>query len=243
MNTNRIALYAGTRNIYHDMVVSAKSLLYHNGADNVIFLIEDDEFPEQLPDLFTCINVSNQTYFPSTGPNFKCRWTYMVMMRVALTKLFPTIDRMLTLDHDTIIRKPIDYIWNVNLAGYYYAAVEEKQIRNRKHPYYNFGVTLHNLAQLRKDGADDTIIRSVNSAYFQYCEQDAVNSVCAGHILEIPPEYNAMWFNRPTVPEQDIIIKHYAATSTSLSERDDYKYYDSLTWDTVLNHQKGVDLN
>lgn len=45
----RVVVYAGTRNLYHDMVVSAKSLLCHDGADRIIFLIEDDAFPECLP--------------------------------------------------------------------------------------------------------------------------------------------------------------------------------------------------
>lgn len=47
----KVVVYAGTRNVYHNMVVAAKSLLNHTQMDRVWFLIEDDEFPEELPDV------------------------------------------------------------------------------------------------------------------------------------------------------------------------------------------------
>ena len=233
---DRLAVYAGTRNIYHDMLVSAKSLLYHNGADRVVFLIEDDAFPEYLPDCITTMNVSHQTFFSPSGPNYRSRWTYMVMIRTALTKLFPDVDRILSLDHDTIIRKPIDDLWNIDLSDNYFAAVEEKQITNRPHPYYNFGVVMHNLAKLRADARDDIIIHTLNARQFTYCEQDAVNELCAQRFVSLPPEYNAMSFNKPPVPDQDVAIRHYAAQNHNLRSMPDYQRYDALTWNQILSH-------
>lgn len=232
----RLAVYAGTCNIYHDMTVSARSLLYHNGADRIVFLIEDDTFPEELPECVSVMNVSGQTYFRPDGPNFNSRWTYMVMMRTALTKLFPDADRILSLDHDTIIRKPIDDLWRIDLSGYYFAAVEEKQITVRKHPYYNFGVVMHNLAKLREDAMDDAIIANINSKYFGYCEQDAVNDLCYGKFLPLPPEYNAYNFQSPRVPEENVIIRHYAACGANLRNYADYKTYDRMSWAQALSH-------
>lgn len=234
----RTAVYTGTRNIYHDMLVSAKSLLFHNGADRVYFLIEDDTFPEPLPDCITPMNISGQTFFPASGPNFKSRWTYMVMIRIALAKIFPKLDRILSLDHDTIVRKPVDYLWNLDLGSHYFAAVEEKQITIRQHPYYNFGVVLHNLAQLR-DGMDDTIIRLLNTTYFGFCEQDAANSICRNNILPLLPEYNAFGFQKPCVSEDEAIIRHYAAYNSNLRTFDDYKFYEKLSWDQILSDRKG----
>ena len=234
----RTALYAGTRNLYHDMVVCAKSLLYHDGADHVIFLTEDDTFPEDLPPCFEIINVSGQKYFPPSGPNYHSRWTYMVLMRTALCYLLPHLDRILVLDCDTIVNKPIDYLWDVDITPYYFAMVEEKQIKNRSHPYFNFGVAIHNLAKLR-DGTADTIIRTINSVQLQYCEQDAVNSVCTRHVLELPPEYNATFFNIPRIPDGEEYIKHYAAWRP-FNTKPGYATYDALTWDQVLHmKQKG----
>lgn len=243
MKDERVAIYAGTRNIYLDMVVSAKSLLYHNGADRVIFLTEDDEFPVQLPDCISCVNVSGQQYFRPDGPNYTCQWTYMVMMRTALAKLFPDLHRVLVLDHDTIIRQPLDELWDTNLDGYYFALVEENFINQRSHPYYNFGVALHNLDELRKDNADDTIINAVNNVYFAYCEQDAVNSLCKKKILALPTKFNVLGFNQPEVPGQHIVIRHYAAGRRPLSQFGDYRLFEAMTWDYVLGNSHGNIVN
>jgi len=234
--SERVALYAATRNLYDDMVVSAKSLLANNGADKIYFLIEDESFPHDLPSCIHPVDVSNQTIFPPSGPNFTCRWTYMALIRVALSRLFTGLDKILTLDVDTITHKPIDYLWNLDLSNYYFAMVEEQQIRHRQHPYFNFGVCMQNLAKLR-DGADNVIITTINTTWLNYPEQDAVNSVCRRHIFNLPPEYNAMWFNIPPVPDDDVCIKHYANKFIPFSMNEDYKHYAALSWDDVFNLQ------
>ena len=237
----RTALYAGTRNLYNDMVVCAKSLLYHNGADQVYFLTEDDTFPEDLPECISTINVSGQQYFPRTGPNYNSSWTYMVLIRTALPFIFPELDRILVLDCDTIVNKDISFLWNVDISNHYYAMVEEKQITNRTHPYYNFGVAVHNLAKLR-DGTADVIIRTINTVQLPYCEQDAVNSVCRKHILELPPEYNATFFNVPHIPDGQEVIKHYAACRP-FNTKPGYTTYNALTWEQVMSMKEkgGID--
>jgi len=55
----RAAVYAGTRNVYQDMIPAMKSLLIHSNVEKVYFLIEDDTFPYPLPPEVECINVSN----------------------------------------------------------------------------------------------------------------------------------------------------------------------------------------
>ena len=102
---------------------------------------------------------------------------------------------------------------------------------------------MHNLKKLREDGADDTIIRSINTVWFEFCEQDAVNSVCKRHFLELPQAFNAMRFSFPQVPEEDVIIKHYAARHMPLNTNEDYRYYEQFSWDQILDHKKGVHTN
>ena len=52
------AVYSGTRNLYRDMATSAKSLIANSSVDRVHFLIEDDEFDEELPDVIDVQNVN-----------------------------------------------------------------------------------------------------------------------------------------------------------------------------------------
>lgn len=55
----RAAVYSGTRNVYSQMLTSAKSLLIHSNVEKIYFLIEDDKFSEPLPNEIECINISN----------------------------------------------------------------------------------------------------------------------------------------------------------------------------------------
>ena len=102
----RTAVYTGTRNLYPYMISAAKSLLIHSNVEQIYFLIEDDVFPYDLPPKTHTINVSNQQYFKKDGPNFKSEFTYMALIRVALTKILQE-DIVLSLDVDTIVNENI----------------------------------------------------------------------------------------------------------------------------------------
>ena len=41
------------------MLTAAKSLLMHSNVEKIYFLIEDDEFPYEVPQEIECINISN----------------------------------------------------------------------------------------------------------------------------------------------------------------------------------------
>lgn len=232
----RVAVYCGTRNIYPCMVTAAKSLLYHKGADRVYFLIEDDTFPVQLPDCISTINVSNQTFFHPDGPNYHQHWTYMVLMRAALSKFFPQYDKILSLDVDTIVNANIDSIWNFDLTGKYYAGVREIIPGTETlQAWCNFGVIMLNLKQLR-DGTEDKVIHLINTKHFDFNEQEAFRDVVKDNFLSLPPEYNALWYSSSSVPQSCARIIHYA----------NHPRYDSIllfrkyarkSWDEILNRR------
>jgi len=50
----------------------------------------------------------------------------MVLVRAAYTKIFPHLDRILSIDMDTIVNENISELWDLDLTDYYLAAVEEK---------------------------------------------------------------------------------------------------------------------
>ena len=112
----KTAVYSGTRNLYEAMSTAAKSLLFHSSVDKIYFLIEDDEFPEKLPSKIETINVSNQEYFPKNSANFKSPFSYMALLRVCYTKLFPNLDKILQLDVDTVVVDNIDELWGIDLT-------------------------------------------------------------------------------------------------------------------------------
>lgn len=206
----RAACYCGTRNVYEEMLTSAKSLLLHSNVEKIYFLIEDDEFPVQLPPCIECINVSNQTFFKPDGPNFNSRWTYMTLMRVALTKILPkTLDKVLSIDIDTIVVNDVSRLWEKNFDDYYFMAVKEIKLSKPERPYINFGVHMQNLKKMREDGIDDILIEALNTKEYRFKEQDCVNELCQDKIKLMSGRYNASeWI---TGVHPGFCIRHFAA--------------------------------
>lgn len=202
----RHAAYCGTQNVYSQMETAAKSLVANTKVDVVHFLIEDDEFPTELPSIVQVHNVSNQEWFDLNGPNARTGWTWMVLMRAALCHVLPDVDVVLSLDCDTVCHGDATDIWDLPIDGCYYAGVSERHKSVDGLQYANMGVALFNLAKLR-DGKADEVIGVINSHKFTWPEQDAFNYLCQGRICEMPRKYNDMAFNGYA---DGPVITHYA---------------------------------
>ena len=223
----KVAVYSGTRNIYHKMVPSIKALLHNSDVNKIYVLIEDDEFPEYLPPECECINISNQKYFDPEGPNFKSPWSYMVLLRAAYHKIFPDLDKILSIDVDAFTVRRIDELWNALMDDCYICAVQEK--KNKKYNLYvNCGVMLMDLKKLR-DGKGDEIIAALNKNKYEFAEQDCFNFLCAGHIATLPAWYNA---HIGTYEVQNPKIIHYAGRS-HWPDSYEYRMFDKMPWEEV----------
>lgn len=236
----RVAVYCGTYNTYMNMATSAKSLLWNTRMDKIYFLIEDDEFPYELPDngIIECINVKNQKYFPPDGPNFNNSWSYMCMMRAAFSKLIP-YDKILSLDIDVVIQEDIGCLWDLDLTDYYLAGVPEPQRQKSTNDplYINFGVVMMNLAKIREDGIDDQVIKELNTSKFGCPEQDAFNKCCAWNILQLPNDYNATIHSHITGEAEKERIIHYAGIRF-WRHFGHVKEYNNRKWDNVIERQR-----
>lgn len=202
----KAAVYTGSRNLYVDMATAVKSLLLNSDVDVVYLLIEDDEFPFNLPDCVKTINVSKQTFFPADGPNMKSGYTYFAMMRATLCFLFPELDKILSLDTDTIVDKDISDVWDIDLGDNYFAASKEEHRSYEGLMYTNTGVSLYNLRELRNGKAQE-VIDTLNRRRYTWVEQDVFNYLCQGRILDMPSCYNV---NTWTAPTDDKRILHFA---------------------------------
>ena len=188
--TKRAVVYAGTRKLYRDMVGAVKSLLTYNPDVRVYLLIEDDSFPYWMPECVETVNVSGQPWFRHDGPNYKSGWSYMILLRAALTKLFPEYDRILSLDVDTIVQEDLSFLWEMDMDGKGVAAVPEYMIKSRPKNYINVGVMMQNLALIREEEADNRMIDMLNRRKFLWPEQDALNNVFYGRMNILPVRYN-----------------------------------------------------
>lgn len=230
---HKYACYCVTRNIYDKVIPSLKSLLKNSDVDTVYILAEDPAIGHPLPlSRVKVIDVSGQTYFPPTGPNFTCQWTYMVMMRVALCHILPDVDKILSLDCDTIVREDISDLWNWDLRDDYFAAAQEIHRDFHGQAYHNCGVVMWNLKQMR-DGKADEVIRALNTRRYQFCEQDALNALCAGRIQALPSMYNVCRFTKEPWPAPK--IRHHAAEGDWYNREAEVRYWKDLPWKEVLS--------
>ena len=228
----RIVFMFGTRDWYHRMALSLKSLLRYTYIDTVYFMIEDDFFPEPLPPFVHCVNVSNQQYFPKDGPNYTSIYSYMVLLRAALPLIFPEIDIALCIDADTITQADISGIWDTDMTNKYMAAVKELHAIHG-HDYYNCGVMLMNFAKMRQDYVPELAIKLLNEKYYRWKEQDVLNDLCRYRIAELPSCYNFA----PGITERTIepaLVRHYiGGKSVKETMLRDAAEYENMSWNEI----------
>jgi len=212
----RVAVYFATRNYYAMMAASAKSLLRHTRMDRVWFLIEDDAFPEELPDVIRTKNISNQTWFEKDGPNYSAGWTYTCLLPLAFPEIFPEEDRVLRLDDDVVIEKDIGPLLDMDMRGNVLAMVEEPVRSKFPFRYFNAGVALMDLKQLRETGRYRKMIDLANREQLTAMDQDALNVFCQGEILKLDPRWNDA--GHITEHTDDPYITHYAGARKPYGE-------------------------
>ena len=237
------AVYTGTKNLYGDMQTAAKSLIANSDVDKVWLLVEDDSFDYWLPDICEVVDVHDQQFFPNDGPNMSTQYTYMAMIRCALALMpqFADLDRILSLDVDTIANRRVSDVWDLPLGDeYYFAAVREQHRSIGNLMYTNIGVTLMNLDKLRNGKAEE-FVDALNRWQFRWIEQDVMNYLCQGRILEMPPEYNACDFTK----HDFVRIRHFAAQGADRWRKDNLvRQYREMSWDKALKfHEKQVAKN
>lgn len=192
-------IYTGSRNLYPYIHASLKSLLEHNKVDKVYLFIEDDEFPFDLPKNCEVRNVSNQTYFPETGVNHSSPFTYFCLLRVCLAEMLPNEDKIISLDADTIVNDSLEDMWNIDLTGKWFAMCPEELGKYRPfgkdQKYYNAGVALYNLKQLRKDKIVPTMVKYLNKVESLCMDQEAWNYFGQDKAVILPVRFNETPFN------------------------------------------------
>lgn len=201
----KTVVYLATKNLYPSASVCINSLRKNGNVDEVFILTEGGFHKDGV----TEIDVSGQTFFPIDGMNYNTRWTWMALMKTAMTEIFPDKDKVLILDCDTIVEKDISSLWEYDL-DYYGMARQHGDGRNGMFTtgyYFNAGVMMCNLNKLR-DGTEAEIRRRLNEKKYTYPEQDCINEVCKDHITTLPGRYNSCQF---VLQDSDIVIRHFAA--------------------------------
>lgn len=187
-------IYAATRNLYEPLSVTIKSLLDHNSPDMIYILAEDDELPFEIDAPHKVINVSGQLIFPETSANYNSQFTYMALMRIMYVYLLPEVDKVLQLDVDTIVCDNLRPLYDMDITDRWAACVPEyfSNYKPFHMQYYNIGVCLYNLAQMRKENVVPLMVQDLNINRYMCLEQDILNKYGAplNKLVPVPSRYN-----------------------------------------------------
>ena len=175
-------------------------------------LAEDDEFPYELPIDVEMVNVSDQTYFPDIATHRKDDFGgYINHLKIWYSKFLP-VNKVIHLDIDTIICDKLDGLWKKDVSGKWLAAVPESQkwYNPFGDKYYNTGVVLFNLAQIRKDKPQQDMTDYLLNTDQPYADQNAWNKFGyeQDKIAELDLRYNE---SRVTGMTDNPAIVHYCS--------------------------------
>ena len=169
-------VYALTRNFYEMGVPSMRSVLKHNPKAKIYLIAEDDAVDIGIP--LTVINASGQSWFTERNcVNMRNNFGGAInLLKVCYPELLP-VDKVIHLDADAIVCESLEPMWNTDMKGKWVAAVPEYkgQYKPFGDPYYNMGVALINLAQLRADNIMPEMIYYLQAVKQPFVDQDAWN--------------------------------------------------------------------
>ena len=170
---------------------SIRSLREHNPDVNIYVVTETPYIDIKGVKV---VNVRDQRWFmPETCVNYFNMFTYIGLLKVCYPTLFDC-DKVIHMDADTIICDSLEDMWNIDLTDKWYAMCNEQYGKYKifGDKYYNAGVFVLNLEQMRKDGIQDQMVEYLNTVPQPYCEQDAFNkyAIEQNKIVEMPIRFN-----------------------------------------------------
>ena len=194
-------VYFGSREIYRDFETAVRSMLAFNPDARVWTVTED---PGPFYDLPVQNIVWNwQEYF--TELPTRTKWKAFGPIRAAFTKILP-LDRVISIDCDTIVRGSIAELWEMDLYDRHVAMCPELWMKAADgRPYHNNGICVMDLKRIREDGVDDRMIRELNTVYHPFVGQDAMQMYC--RILDLDSRWNCSKFTKPCA---EPVILHFA---------------------------------
>ena len=160
--------------------------------------------------------------------------------RILLPELLQKHKQCLYLDGDIVVAGDIGDLVMMELPRHVYIAAVKtvmlqtarKKIQEKRRDqlgineidsYFNAGVTLMNLEQLRINNCVQKMI-SLIPLSFPLQDQDILNKVCYGHLLNLPPKYNAM----------PITLSNYSSRASKVYSKEDLD--EAREKPVIINH-------
>lgn len=205
-----VALAADPQYLQH-AAATLHSLLQQHPRGVRVHLVRSDVAAPRLDDLRGMVEaMGGQFHVVTVPPQQFARlkphpfFGTHAWMRMLLPELLPEVKRVLYLDSDTIVCRPLDELVKLDLNGHWVAAVVNPlyphQSLERLAPlgihqvqrYFNSGVLLMDLEVMRAQGLCADLLKFADEHHegFLYPDQDVLNAVLQGRWLSLPPQFN-----------------------------------------------------
>ncbi len=210
-----------------------KSLLDSSSDSFHAICLVTEEIPREMQEMLSRLGNGRveMEYLPLKGRldgyYTDARYSEAASFRLLLPELLPDYDKILYLDCDIIVRQDMEALFhNTDLKDNYLAAVYEAPIERQAErikalgcipgQYFNSGVLLINLKQMREEDVSSKLLKACEKDYMEFPDQDALNQVCQGRVLPLSPVYNGI---------RTFFLPQY--------EKDFCKVYSSDLWNQV----------
>lgn len=216
-------VYVSDENYMHFVETSSASLLKTN-PDAHITIVS----PEPLETKFDNVVIPLEGTYKQRGQND--RITSTTYLKLFLTEL--PYDKILFIDPDTIIQKPLDDLWNMEveylgLCESHDAGKEQaKDLGIEK--YVNTGVMLMNLKALRKIKFTQKCLNAKATPKFWCHEETLLNVAMQGKITFLPEKWNYCHnrkYGERSISLEDVAVLHICGKDKSLMY---YMPYDEI---------------
>jgi lipopolysaccharide biosynthesis glycosyltransferase len=128
------------------------------------------------------------------------------LFRLRIGSLLPDeIERVIYIDADVTVRRPLDELWDTDLDGCALGAVRDPVVPwaaapaglpwteigvAPDTPYFNAGVLVVDISTWRSQRISEDALQFLNRRRFRYADQCALNTVVAGAWTPIGPQWN-----------------------------------------------------
>jgi lipopolysaccharide biosynthesis glycosyltransferase len=199
-------VFASDRGYLPHLSVALASLIESNSEVALnIYIINTDISPEEWLNLVELDTESKHTFFNAQINDddladlvTNYHFTKANYYRLYIDDIVP-YDKALYLDSDVVINGSLSGLWNMNIADFYLAAVEDPHFSrhddlemNLDARYFNSGVMLLNLDVWRKKAVRKRVLEFVRRKpdAIQFVDQCGLNAVVNGNWLSVSPQYN-----------------------------------------------------
>ena len=224
-----------------ESVISSKAadtkLEFHIVAENILdnqskFLIRFNQYENVHLEIIPVGESSLAQYHHDTARTFRAA-TMAALYKFSIPDLFPELDKILYMDGDTITKKDLTELWKNDISGCFAGVVVDSgvlysQSRTVKRfpQYFNSGVLLLNLQQMRDENCTERLIeckKSENESTL--VDQNVLNTIFEDRVRFLPLTYNFLFTNLTRAAERytektlvEGIRKQYDVSYSSIGE-------------------------